>query len=44
MWNHYSDLAAIARRILKGEHGLRLAGDILLLAAFAVTSSWLIRP
>jgi len=42
MWTYY-DLAGMARKVLKGEHGLRLAGDILLLAAFVATSSWLIR-
>lgn len=32
------------QQLWTGSRGRRLAGEVLLLAAFVITSSWLIRP
>jgi hypothetical protein len=44
MRKYYADLAAATRRMWKGDGRRRLAEEILLLAGFVVTSSWLVRP
>lgn len=44
MRKYCADLVAATRRRWKGNRQSRLAEEILLLAAFVVTSSWLVRP
>jgi len=44
MRKYYADLVAAARRMGNGDRLIRLPEEILLLAAFVVTSSWLVRP
>lgn len=44
MRKYYADLVAAAWRMWKGDRRSRLPEEILLLAAFVVTSSWLVRP